>query len=102
LLDRGHVVFFTAPLTWITPYLFLLAVLATIGFEFALLRSRVTDIEKDLGRLRAPSWAHWLERHNLQRHLAYARVWLRANPQDRAKAERYLSRVVTRLQRATT
>lgn len=99
LLDRGHIVFFTAPLTWITPYVFFLAVMATIGFEFVILRYRVTDVEKELGRHRAAGWTRWLEKHNLQRHLAYARVWLRGNPQDRKKVERYLNRVITRLQR---
>ncbi len=100
LLDRGHIVFFTAPLTWITPWMFFLAVLATIGFEFVLLHRRVTDVEKQLGQTRPRSILRWLEKHNLQRHLAYARVWLRGNPQDREKAERYLNRVVVRLQRA--
>lgn len=99
LLDRGHIVFYTAPLTWITPWVFLLAVLATIGFEFVLLHRRVTDVEKQLGQTHTQNILRWLERHNLQRHLAYARVWLRGNPQDREKAERYLNRVVARLQR---
>ena len=101
LLDRGHIVFFTAPLTWITPWGFFLAVLATIAFEFVMLHRRVTAVEKQWGQTRPRNVLRWLERHNLQRHLAYARVWLRGNPQDREKAERYLNRVVARLQRVT-
>jgi RsiW-degrading membrane proteinase PrsW (M82 family) len=100
LLDRGHVVFFTAPLSWITPYVFFLAVLATIGFEFVVLRYRVTNLEKNFGERRAQGWTRWLEKDNLQRHLAYARVWLRGNAHDREKVSRYLTRVVARLERA--
>ncbi len=101
LLERGHSVFFTAPLTWLTPWVFLLAVLATVVFEFILLQRNVTPIEKQLGQTRPRTLLHWLEQHNLRRHLAYARVWLRGNPQDRAKAVSYLNRVLTRLQRLT-
>jgi len=100
LLDRGHIVFFTAPLTWITPWVFFLAVLATIAFEFVVLHQRVTDVEKQIGQTRPRSILRWLEKHNLQRHLAYARVWLRGHPQDREKVDKYLNRVVARLQRA--
>jgi len=100
LLARGHIVFYTAPLTWIAPWVFFLAVLATIAFEFVLLHRRVTPLEKQWGQTRPRRVLRWLEHHNLLRHLAYARVWLRGNPQDREKAERYLQRVVARLQRA--
>lgn len=99
LLERGHIVFYTAPLTWITPWIFFVAVIATIVFEFVLLHQRVTPIEKEMAKRRAASWMRWLEKYNLQRHLAYARVWLRGNPQDREKVNRYLSRVVARWQR---
>ena len=110
LLERGNIVFFTAPLTWITPWVFFLAVLATIVFEWFVLHRRVTGIEKNYHQqlwqtLRSgfslqrilPS----LREHNLLRHLAYTRVWLRAYPSDRAKSEKYLHQLVTNLDNAT-
>jgi hypothetical protein len=104
LIARGHFVFLTAPLTWITPYVFVLTVVATIAFESIVLHRRVTDVERNLGQrlqqARGRGWLRWLENHNLLRHLAYVRVWLRANPKDREKVGRYLNRVVARVERA--
>jgi hypothetical protein len=97
--DRGHIVFLTAPLTWIAPYVFFVAVLATIGYEFVLLRRGVTDFEKQLAGRRTAGWLDRLDTLNLQRHLACARLWLRCNPQDRETAQPYLNRLVVRLDR---
>jgi len=97
MLERGNLVFLTAPLTWITPYVFFLAVLATIAFEFVVLHHRVTDVEKKLGQVHVRGITRWLARHNLLRHLAYARAWLCSNPKDGAKAVPYLSRLVSRV-----
>ncbi|MBI5653737.1 MAG: PrsW family intramembrane metalloprotease [Chloroflexi bacterium] len=80
---RGHLVFFTAPLTWITPYIFFIAASATAAFEAFLLHYRVTPVEY----------------RNLTRRLAYARLWLRRHPRDRAQAERGVTGIIAALER---
>jgi RsiW-degrading membrane proteinase PrsW (M82 family) len=102
LLDRGNPAFITAPLTWITPYIFFLAVIATIAFEFFVLYVHATEIERKLGQAKTSGILAWFDQNCLLRHMAYARVWLRGNPQDREKATRYLNRLTARLLHATT
>ena len=99
--ERGHVVFVGAPLTWVAPYVFFVAVLATIIYEFLMLRRGVTAYEKEVAGRRPVGWLRRLEKSSLQRHLAYAREWLRRNPQDRDAVRPYLSRLVVRLNRVT-
>ena len=107
LFDRGNIVFFTAPLTWITPWVFLFAVLATIAFEGVVLHYRMTDVEKTYRQrlwqslrsgLAVQRISQSLRDHTMLRQLAYARVWLRANPNDRNKSEKYLANLVANLE----
>lgn len=100
-------VFVTAPLTWISPWVFFLAILATIVFEWITLHHHVTDVEKNYRqRLRQAVRSGFslqrilpsLREHNLLRQLAYARVWLRSNPQDRDQVTKYVRRLVARLE----
>ncbi len=109
--SRDHWIFWTAPVTWIMPWAFLLSTIATIIFESFILRLRTTPIEQQLARrlpLRLDSGQGlsamlsqvlaWFKCRNLLKNLAYARIWLRANHADREKIEPQLLGIVTQLE----
>ena len=110
--SRGSWVFVTAPLTRLAPWVFLLAVVATVVFEWTLLRRGVTSVEQNYKeRLRQllpgwPSgglawldrWWRWLLCRDLARQIGYARLWLRAQPDDREVVETHMMGILPRLE----
>ena len=112
-IERTSPVWITAPLTQITPYLFLVAVIGTIIFEWLRLRQRVPAAEQSYRQRLAqarpgfPSDLAWLERlwnwllcHDLLRQIGYARLRLRTEPSARAAVEAHVPAVMTELGRA--
>jgi RsiW-degrading membrane proteinase PrsW (M82 family) len=106
-------VFVTAPLTWLAPWVFLLAVVATVIFEWILLRRGVTSVEQSYKqRLRQvlpgwPSggltwldrWWRWLLCRDLARQIGYARLWLRAQPDDKDTVEVHMVEILPELEK---
>lgn len=110
-IARESPVWVTAPLTQITPYLFLVAVIGTIIFEWIRLRQDVPAVEQRyrqrlaLMRPGFPSELAWLERlwnwllcHDLVRQIGYARLRLRTEPGARAAVEAHVPAVMTELE----
>jgi hypothetical protein len=110
-IERTSPVWITAPLTQITPYVFLIAVVGTIIFEWLRLRERVPAAEQNdrqrLAQARPgfPNGLPWLERlwgwllcRDLLRQIGYARLWLRAEPGARRFVEMHVPGVMAELE----
>ncbi len=109
---RGSWVFVTAPLTRLTPWVFLPAVVATVVFEWIRLRQGVTSVEQGYkqrlrqvlpgrpkdGLMWLDRWWHWLLCRDLVRQLGYARLWLRAQPDDRETVKTHVLGIIPELE----
>ncbi len=110
-ISRTSPVWITAPLTQIAPYVFLVAVIGTIVFEWLRLRERVPAAEQSyrqrLAKMRPgfPNGLAWLERlrgrllcRDLLRQIGYARLRLRAEPGVRSAIEAHVPGVMAELE----
>ncbi len=110
-ISRTSPVWITAPLLQIAPYVFLVAVIGTIVFEWLRLRERLPDAEQTFRqRLRAarPGLAGdallWLDRlwswllcRDLVRQIGYARLRLRVAPEEQPAVTRHVPAVMAEL-----
>jgi RsiW-degrading membrane proteinase PrsW (M82 family) len=111
--SRESWVFVTAPLTRLAPWVFLLAVVSTVIFEWTRLRCGVTSVEqkyKERLRQLLPGWPSgqlvWLDRwwrwllcRDLVRQIGYVRLWLRAQPGDRQAVEEHMMGILPELEK---
>ncbi len=110
-IERTSLVWITAPLTQITPYVFLIAVIGTIIFEWLRLCDRVPAAEQSYRQRLAqarpgfPNGLTWLERfwgwllcHDLLRQIGYARLRLHAEPGARRFVEAHVPGVMAELE----
>jgi len=110
-ISRDSLVWITAPLTQIAPYVFLVATLGSIVFEWLRLRERLPVSEQIFRqRLRAArpgltggplTWVDrvwsWLLCRDLVRQIGYARLRLRVAPEEQPVVTRHVPAVMAEL-----